>query len=184
MEILQEIINQIDKGIGPEFAASLAGLSLAAAAFFFPNAKVVLDEGKVKLAELNKKIDRAENRGYNYDSELKQERSKIETTLKSIDDAQKGLIKAFLIFTWFLVYTVSIDQIFNIDFVKNILKVENSQAIQFITFSDLVLSGILFAWAGKNLWEGAMGIRNYHKVNFTDEKEQLMKVLEKIERVK
>ena len=42
MALYQELINLVDKWISLEFAVSLACLSLAAAAFFYPGADKVL----------------------------------------------------------------------------------------------------------------------------------------------
>lgn len=49
MATLAEVLRALDGGIDGNFAASLAGLALAAAAFYSPTAQKIATEGQEKL---------------------------------------------------------------------------------------------------------------------------------------
>ncbi len=179
MAVFQEIISQIDKGISPEFAASLAGLSLAAAAFFFPGADNILKETKERMNNLEIKIAKGEKHGYTK-TQLTDEYQNIEKVRKNTKAAQEGLIKAFLIFTWFLVYTISIDQIIDINFFKDIIKYDAQLLENVVVSADVAFSIILLGWAGKNLWRGAIGIQKYFNVSFDEDREKVKQIFDKL----
>ena len=177
MASLNELIALIDQGIDTNFAASLAGLSLAAAAFFAPAAKSILDEENPKILKLEEKIEKAKEMGILGETELQKEHDRLQKSVNGVLNAQKALLKAFIIFVWFVVYSITIDQILNREtstsLVRLVTSLESGVSIQIL---DQFVGLALLGWAGKNLWKGATGIGEYFKINFNDEAAEVVRI--------
>jgi hypothetical protein len=175
---ITEIVSKLDRATSPELVATLAGLSLAAAAFFIPNANQTLQTLQARINELDKIIPKGEKHGYNqtqYTTELEN----LQKQVNGIKVAKKGLITAFMIFTFYVIYTVGFDSWID----ENLFTpgLEQFHAREF-TFQiiDTAISCIFLGFAGSYLWKGTLAIGNYFDVDFKEEQKRLKEILEKI----
>lgn len=183
MATTSEIISLLDNGIDPAFAVSVAGLSLAAAAFFSSTADTIIKDSQLAIEKIDPLIERAEQQGYTKTANHKKKIA-LEKSIQQASDVQKSLIKAFLISVWFVIYTITLDQVIADDtavkFVQYFASSDNpdTQGYGFISrVTDLGISAIMLSLAGKNLWFGAKGIGSYFDVNFSEEIESAKKIL-------
>ena len=178
MASVEQLLLLVDEGFSPEFAASLAGLSLAAATFFASVSKKTIEEASRQLEALEKTVSDGERRGI--PPELMEiHTEKIERLNKKIDDAktsQKGLIKAFLIFVFFVVHAISLDQIISGETVGSFSGFLGYAAGLPILYVDVFISITLLTWAGKNLWQGARAIGSSFDVDFKDEMSKIEEI--------
>lgn len=180
MASVTEIINLIDKGVDPAFAASLAGLSLAAAAFFSSTADRIIKDSSSKIAELEPKVEKAQDKGFK-ETPYEKKINDLNLAIKQASAVQKSLIKAFLIFVWFVVYTITLDQMISGDTISSFLATDpDTQILLGARLFDLGTSTALLFWAGKNLWSGATGIGLYFDVNFEEERDKANKLVKLI----
>ena len=175
MDFITGLIQLVDNGIDPGFAASLAGLSLAAAAFFSPAADKVLSDAKPEMDRLQGLINRGESDapGLTSESENQKQFEKLEKIVKNTTEAQKGLIKAFQIFVWFVAYTISFDAMIE----EGTTSILGEIPGLLLHGSDVIVSVALLSFAGAQLWIGVQGISGYFDVNFGDEKDRAKKLL-------
>lgn len=176
-----DILSQLDNAIDSNFVASLAGLSLAAIAFFTPGSDGILLAARQEKKRLEKNLERAGDKGYNGESGYQQQLENINKTIVAVSDANAGLMKAFIIFSWFLVYTITVDYIFN---EKTTTEMFSSQWSMFVGIGEILFSYIFLSLAGKNLWKGVSGIKRYFNVNFNEEREQAINILNTLNKAK
>ncbi|NKI32952.1 hypothetical protein [Croceivirga thetidis] len=175
---ITEIVSRLDEAIGSEFVASLAGLSLAAAAFFIPNANNTLEKLQERIKVLDKSISKGIKHGYK-ETPLKKELEKLEQQVESTKKAKKGLITAFMIFTFFVVYTVGLDSWIDENLFTPGLLEFNSLEFTFQTV-DVVISYIFLGFAGRYLWTGTKAIGTYFDIDFNEEQKRLKDIFYKM----
>ncbi|MFD1162073.1 hypothetical protein [Hwangdonia seohaensis] len=175
---ITEIVSRLDDAIGSDFVASLAGLSLAAAAFFIPSANHTLEKLQERIKTLSKSITKGSKHGYN-ETPLTKELEKLELQVKSTEKAKKGLITAFMIFTFYVVYTVGIDSWIDENLFTPGLVEFNSLEFTFQTV-DVIISYIFLGFAGRYLWTGTRAIGDYFDIDFKDEQKRLKDIFDKI----
>lgn len=163
------LLNALDTAIDASFAASLAGLSLAAAAFFAPAAGDFVKEKSTKLLALEREI---EHRHYPDGSPISKERDALQRSIDQVSDAQKGLLKSFIILVFLVAYSVSIDQLVG----------ETVFSDFRLRIVDVSTSALLLGLAGWKMWVGAQGIGSYFNVDFESEKKKLEEIREGIRR--
>ncbi|KAB8154253.1 hypothetical protein EZY14_007395 [Kordia sp. TARA_039_SRF] len=177
---ITEIIARLDEAIGSDFVASLAGLSLAAAAFFIPNANNTLEKLQERIKFLDKSITKGKKHGFN-ETPLKKELKKLEKKVESTEKAKKGLITAFMIFTFYVVYTVGLDSWIDENLFTPGLVEFSSLEFTFQTV-DVVISYIFLGFAGRYLWTGTRAIGTYFDIDFNEEQKRLRDIFKKINR--
>ena len=174
---IPDIVSLVDQGLDTNFAASIAGLSLAAVAFFAPAATTTAQNHKQRIDELDDLIDKAESKGYTTETELTKERDRLQTSIDQILIAQNSLLKAFLIFVGFVAYSITIDQALNTDTSSSlaalVLGIQNGLSIQIL---EVFVSVALLSVGGWNLWKGARGIGDYFNVSFVEEIEHIQEL--------
>ncbi len=175
MDMYAQIVTLLDNGIDPAFAASLAGLSLAAAAFFAATADRIIREASERIEYLSSRVDVSNEMGV-LDSPYAKELKNRHNAIKDVSEIQASLVKAFLIFVWFVAYTISIAQLVG----GNIALPQETMTDVLrlgLHSSDLLLSVLLLSSAGAYLWRGARGIGHYFNVSFESERDAAIKTL-------
>lgn len=179
MAIISEVLTLIDNGIDPGFVASLAGLSLAAAAFYAPTAANIIKENSPELEkaerDYNNRLNASTKQGGMDIRVLRKKVDKVSSLIKGAERAQKSLIKAFLIFVYFVVYSISLDQLISAETSTALFDVFGFSAdLAYIPLGvDITLSAVFLWFAGKNLWDGALEIGRYFDVNFEEEQKKI-----------
>lgn len=180
MATVTEIINLIDQGVDPAFAASLAGLSLAAAAFFSSTADRIIKDASVKINELEAKVEKAQNNGFR-NTPYEKQVDELNQSITQATQVQKSLIKAFLIFVWFVIYSITLDQVISGETTATFLANDPTTHVYLgVRLFDLGTSTALLFWAGKHLWTGATGIGTYFDVSFEEERNKAKKLVKLI----
>lgn len=171
MAAIIEVLALVDQGVDGAFAATVAGLSLAAAAFFAPSAKEFITEAQDQLIELDKKLERQARVDYDYaDTPYSRKCDELKAQIAATLKAQKSLLKAFFILCAFVAYSISLDQLIEEDLVRGLLP---SDIALGLIGGDVAISSLLLAWAGKNLLSGTRAIGTYFDVSFEEEMKQV-----------
>lgn len=172
MASLAGVLNALDGGIDGNFAATLAGLALAAAAFYAPVAERIATESQRELHDKEAFLDRGHRQGYgglgtDLDREIQSLRARVANSLI----AQESLIKAFVVLVGLVAYSITVDEIISIDLLSDF----GTSIAELFVGADTLISALILGWAGKNLLQGAASIGNHFQVSFDSEREQLEK---------
>jgi len=171
---MDDLYSLLDKAIDPNFVATLAGLSLAAYAFFSPQCDKLLKDAKSELSRTEDKVHKGKDKGINAETPNSQRILELNQIIKSINDAVTGLLKAFIIFSVMLIYTISIDQVINKETLDSFFGIEDNS---FFALSDIIISYIFLSSATIYLYKGVFGIKKFFKVSFNDDKKQAIEFI-------
>lgn len=176
---LSETLALLDKAVDANFVATLAGLSLAAIAFFVPSSDTILAKAKKEKDDLENKVSKWEELAYPGETANTKRIEELNSIIKSVSDATAGLLKSFVIFSWFLVYTITIDQVID---EKTVIEIFSSQAKLFVQTGETLVSYFFLSLAGYNLWKGVSGIKTYFNVSFDDERRKAIDFLKRLKK--
>lgn len=168
-----DFIPLLDKGIDPGFVASLAGLSLAAAAFYAPAASDTIRQTEERIAELETRVAMGAERGIHGETDYNKELDRLRELSAATRSAQRGLIKAFLVLVILVGYTISFDQLVSADSLAYFSETFGAAAGPLLQAGDLAASTLLLSIAGANLWIGARSIGRSFDVRFDEERKRL-----------
>jgi len=177
MSTYSNLISLLDNGVDGAFAATLAGLALAAAAFYAPTADNILQNARTKLKE--KELENVGDvRGYDpSDTPLKREIEELKATIYTTLKAQRSLLKAFVILVVLVAHSISFDSVIDAKFLEPLAGEGLASLFQ---TGDVVVSAILLMIAGTNLLTGASAIGGYFKITFDEELSRINELKEAV----
>jgi hypothetical protein len=158
MANVQNMLVLLDEGVDPSLVATLAGLSLAALAFYAPVAEQILRETNRSLAGPEPKLSAS-------DSELEATQKKNGATKATL----KSLAKAFILLMILLAYTLTGDQVIT----PEILPGWPLQFVNTAIGADVVISAVLLTSAASFLVRGALAIGSHFDVTYEEEQRRL-----------
>ncbi|GEM_PF-4505349 len=157
----QSILVLLDEGVDPGLVATLAGLSLAALAFYAPVAEQIIRETNRSLAGPEPKLSASE-------SELEATQKKNGATKATL----KSLAKAFILLIILLAYTLTGDQVIT----PEIFPGWPLQFVNTAIGADVAISAVLLTSAAKFLVHGALAISSHFDVTLEEEQRRLHKI--------